>query len=248
MINEVTGRQPPDRLLAVVTGGTRGIGRAIAVRLFEEGRDCLLTGTSREIPSGLPNDIKYYGIDLNNRQEVDDFASTLSALKPGILVNNVGINVKGDTATFCDYDRLLDVNLRAPFTLIRAVLPGMIGAGWGRIVNITSLWSISANPRDAAYCASKFGLDGLTASVAGEVARHGVLVNSIAPGFIYTEAAADAYTQDELVSVSAEIPVGRLGRPEEVASLASWLLSEENTYLTGQNILIDGGLTRTAKP
>jgi 3-oxoacyl-[acyl-carrier protein] reductase len=80
------------------------------------------------------------------------------------------------------------------------------------------------------------------------VARFGVLVNSIAPGFIYTEAAADAYSRDELESVSGEIPVGRLGRPEEVASLASWLLSEENTYLTGQNILIDGGLTRTARP
>jgi NAD(P)-dependent dehydrogenase (short-subunit alcohol dehydrogenase family) len=238
------------RQLAVVTGGTRGIGRAVVARLLDDGYDCLLTGTSAEAPSGLPRGSRYYSVDLSDRDALDVFASKLTMLRPTVLVNNVGVNLKGDTVGFPrrEYDLLLDVNLRAPFLLIQAVLPGMIDAGWGRIVNITSLWGVSANARDAAYCASKFGLDGLAASIAAEVARCGVLVNSVAPGFIYTEAASEAYTEAELEAVSAEIPVGRLGRPDEVASLVSWLVSEDNTYLTGQNVLIDGGLTRTAKP
>jgi NAD(P)-dependent dehydrogenase (short-subunit alcohol dehydrogenase family) len=235
---------------AVVTGGTRGIGRAVASRLLSDGYQCLFTGTAAAPPPELPSGSRYYSVDFRDRDAVARFATELAELKPAVLVNNVGINLKGDTVGYQhqQYDILLDVNLRAPFVLIQAVLPGMIDAGWGRIVNITSLWGISANARDAAYTASKFGLDGLAASVAAEVARSGVLINSVAPGFIYTEAAADAYTQSELEAVSAEIPVGRLGRPEEVAALVSWLVSHDNTYLTGQNILIDGGLTRTAKP
>jgi NAD(P)-dependent dehydrogenase (short-subunit alcohol dehydrogenase family) len=235
---------------AVVTGGTRGIGRAIAARLLAAGHSCLVTGTTPAPPAGLPDGADYHGVNLGDRRAAAEFSAMLSTLQPHILVNNVGINIKGDVAEFPDdnYDLLLDVNLRAPFSFIRSVLPGMINAGWGRIVNITSLWGVTGNPRNAAYCASKFGLDGLSASIAADVARHGVLVNCVAPGFIYTEAAAAAFTDDELEAVSATIPMGRLGQPDEVASLVSWLVSADNSYLTGQNILIDGGLTRTAHP
>lgn len=235
--------------IAVVTGGTRGIGKAIATRLIADGMPCLVTGTSAEAPATAPSGSQYFGVDMSDRARVGQFADHLRGLKPKILVNNVGINIKGDAATFLnsDYDRLLEINLRAPFLLIKAVLPGMLANNWGRIVNITSLWGVTGNSKDAAYCASKFGLDGMTASIAADVARFGVLINSVAPGFIYTEAAQAAYTEDELKAVSAEIPVGRLGRPEEVASLVAWLTSVENTYMTGQNLLIDGGLTRTAK-
>lgn len=237
-------------MLAIVTGGTRGIGGAIAARLATDGFDCVITGTSTKRPEGLDINTRYYGIDLRDRDALNVFSAELANWRPAVLVNNVGINIKGSTSEFADeqYDALLDANLRAPFVLTRAVLPGMIEASWGRIVNITSLWGITGNRLNAAYCASKFGLDGLTASLAAEVARHGILVNAVAPGFIYTEAAAEAYTDDELKLVSSQIPVGRLGTPAEVAALVSWLVSDENTYLTGQNILIDGGLTRTAKP
>jgi NAD(P)-dependent dehydrogenase (short-subunit alcohol dehydrogenase family) len=236
--------------LAVVTGGTRGIGGAIAHRLLADGYQCIFTGTSEVRPSYASSGGEYVPLDLRRRDQVERFAAQILECRPDVLINNVGLNVKGATETFADdeYDTLLDVNLRAPFALIRAALPAMKDRGWGRIVNITSLWSVSGNRLDAAYCASKFGLDGLTASLAAEVASSGVLANCVAPGFVLTEAAQEAYSPQDLKSIGAQIPVGRLGKPEEIASLVSWLVSEQNTYLTGQNILIDGGLTRTAKP
>jgi NAD(P)-dependent dehydrogenase (short-subunit alcohol dehydrogenase family) len=235
--------------LALITGATRGIGRAIALRLIQDGHNCIITGTSTNRPDNVPPGIDYYGVDLSNRTGVAQLAEAIVEWAPAILINNAGINVKGDTPTFrlSEFDRMLDINLRGPFTLIQSVLPSMISAGWGRIVNITSLWGLTGNPMDAAYCASKYGLDGLTTSVAAEVARQGILINAVAPGFIYTEAAQAAFSSDDLAAVSTQIPLGRLGRPEEVAALVSWLVSEENTYMTGQNLLIDGGLTRTAR-
>jgi len=242
--------EPALSRLAIVTGGTRGIGGAIARRLLADGHECIYTGTAAERPQHAPQDGEFVSLDLRLRADVDRFAGLIRERRPDILVNNVGLNVKGPSEEFPsnEYDVLLEVNLKAPFTFIQAALSGMKERQWGRIVNITSLWSVTGNRHDAAYCASKFGLDGLTTALAAEVAPYGVLANCVAPGFIYTEAAREAYSADDLESISSQIPVGRLGKPEEVASLVSWLVSEENTYLTGQNILIDGGLTRTAKP
>lgn len=248
-MTNATAGSPQPRQTAVVTGATRGIGRAIATRLIADGHDCLIIATADSPPHTLPAGAEYLGADLRNRAAVEGLVGHLREIQPSILVNNVGLNIKGVTTEFPleNYDTLLDTNLRVPFLLIQAALPGMMEKGWGRIVNITSLWSLTGNAEDAAYCASKFGLDGLTASVAAEVARSGILINSVAPGYIYTEQAAEAYTDEELRSVSGQIPLGRMGAPEEVAALVAWLVSSENTYLTGQNILIDGGLTRTAK-
>ena len=233
---------------AVITGGTRGIGKAVALQLNADGYDCVITGTSPTPPEDIHPAFKFITAELRDRDSVDKLCDHIRSLKPSVVVNNVGLNIKGETASFRlpDYDALLDVNLRAPFQICQAALPGMVAQEGGRIVNITSLWGLSGNAKDAAYCASKFGLDGLTASLAAEVARCNVLVNSVAPGFILTEAAKEAFSPAELVAVSEKIPLGRLGQPGEVAALVAWLVSNQNTYLTGQNILIDGGLTRTA--
>jgi len=238
------------RNTALVTGGTRGIGRAIAERLIKDGLKCIVTGRNVDPPDSTPHGCEYFKADLMIQNDVDSLAMFIEKEKPCVLVNNVGLNIKGATGDFLlnSYDDILNVNLRAPFILSKSALKGMESAGWGRIVNITSLWGVTGNINNAAYCASKFGLDGLTVSLAAEYAKNGILINAVAPGYILTENAKEAFTKEALNSISSEIPVGRLGNPEEVASLVSWLVSVENTYMTGQNLLIDGGLTRTAHP
>jgi 3-oxoacyl-[acyl-carrier protein] reductase len=114
---------------------------------------------------------------------------------------------------------------------------------WGRIVNISSIWSVTVKEHRVAYCASKFGLVGMSKALAVEVAADGILVNCIAPGYIETEATRSAFDVKELQEAASTIPIRRFGRPDEVAALASWLASNDNGYLTGQNILLDGGLS-----
>lgn len=233
--------------IALVTGGTRGIGKAIAQRLLDDGYAVTITGTDE---SSKSRDMAQFGFlqgDFSRGEDLEKIVTIIRQMQPDVLINNVGINIKGDTVDFSalDLDKTMQINLTAPFKLIQAVLPAMLDRGWGRIVNITSLWGISGNPKDAAYCASKFGLDGLTVSIAGEVASKGILINAVAPGFVMTEQVAEAYTPKEIEDVGKKIPIGRMAQPSEIASLVSWLASEQNSYVTGQNILVDGGLTRT---
>ena len=234
---------------ALITGGTRGIGKAIAIQLSEAGFDCCVTGTKN--PEKLDPRLENVLLaDFTNPKDVAKLTQWIQTEKPSVLVNNAGINIKGPTSTYsaADLDKVFDVNLKTPFLLTQSALPGMIEANWGRIINITSLWGVRGNKENAAYCATKFGLDGLTASIAPEVASNGVTVNSIAPGFIMTEAAEAAYTDADLARVQGYIPIGDLGMPNDIARFARWLASDESRYMTGQNILIDGGLTRTAFP
>jgi NAD(P)-dependent dehydrogenase (short-subunit alcohol dehydrogenase family) len=224
------------------------MGRAIVARLAADGWSCLFTGRSEARPDGLAGD-EYVSVELTDRAATEEFAAQLRERKPAILVNNAGRNMMGATVSYTSdtYDQQLELNLRAPFLLMQAVIPGMVEAGWGRIVNITSIWGVTPHTEDAAYSASKFGLDGMSASIAAEVARSDVLVNCVAPGYIETEQTHTAFTDEQLEEVCKDIPVGRLGRPEEIAAVVSWLVSRENTYVTGQNLLVDGGLTRTAR-
>lgn len=235
---------------ALVTAGTRGMGRAIALRLMQSGHDCLVTGTSEASCGNAPEGAEALVADLTLAGDVARLADTLAGLDVDILVNNAGINIPGPTDEFAeaDFDALMSVNLKAPFSLCRAAIPHMKRSGWGRIVNITSLWSVRAQRNDAAYCASKFGLDGLTASLAAELAPHGILVNAVAPGYILTDTVAEGFSQDQIAKNSEAIPLGRFGKPEEIAEIVAWLASHANSYMTGQNLLVDGGLSRTAFP
>jgi len=115
---------------------------------------------------------------------------------------------------------------------------------WGRIINIASIWGCLGKRGRAAYSASKFGIDGMTASLAAEVAKYGILVNSVSPGFIYTDLTREILGEHGMKEVTEQIPMGRLGQPHEIAELVSWLVSMENSYISGQNIIIDGGFTR----
>ena len=236
--------QPLAARKALVTGGTRGIGWDIATRLRDDGADVTVTGTG---PDGAgPKGTHYHAVDFTAETAVDAFADELRGNAPDILVNNAGLNRNAPFAEIDldDFDAIHRINLRAPIALMQAVLPSMRQNNWGRVINIGSIWSKLARPGRASYAASKFGLDGITAAAAAEVAADGVLVNMVSPGIIDTELTRRTVDPERLKALLADVPAGRLGQPQEVAAFVAWLAGPENTFISGQNIAIDGGFTR----
>ena len=229
---------------ALVTGGTRGIGRAAAERLRDEGAAVTVTGTRPE--STPPEGCDFHAVDFTDRAATIAFAGTIKDEGYDILVNNAGTNRVGPFHELAleDFELVMQVNLVAPFLLCQAALPGMKSKKWGRIVNISSLWGVVSKEQRSAYGASKFAIDGMTASLAAEVAGEGILANCVAPGFIETDLPKKFFGVEGLAKLGATVPVGRVGQVGEVAALIAFLASPENTYLTGQNVVIDGGYWR----
>lgn len=229
---------------ALVTGGTRGIGAAIAKRLHGDGAVVTVTGTDRD--GSAPGGCSYRAVDFSDQLATEAFADDMQRVGFDILVNNAGINRIGpfDQLSPADFDLVQQVNVRAPFLLCRAVLPGMRKKGWGRIVNISSVWGKISKEFRGPYSASKFALDGMTAALAAEVAADGILANCVSPGFIDTDLTRSILGDAGITEITTCIPIRRLGTPEEVAALVAWLVGPENTYISGQNIAIDGGFTR----
>jgi 3-oxoacyl-[acyl-carrier protein] reductase len=239
-VNEpVTGRR------ALVTGGTRGIGLAIAERLRGDGAAVLVTGR-RPRAEGLDG-FEYRSVDFAEPSALEAFAEEAREWSPDVLVNNAGINKLSPFGEIdpADFDRIQAVNVRAPMLLCRAVAPGMRERGWGRVVNIASIWSVLSRAGRGSYSASKFALDGLTAALAAEVAAHGVLANCVSPGFVDTALTRSVLGEDGIAQLVAEVPAGRLAQPEEIAALVAWLVGPENTFVSAQNIVIDGGFSRS---
>lgn len=229
---------------AVVTGATRGIGHAIATRLRDDGAEILATGTSAD-GSG-PAGCAYHPVDFTDLESTRVFCRGVEDFAPLILVNNAGVSKPELFAEISpeEFQRVQDINLRGTLMTTQAALPAMRAAGWGRIVSLGSIRQQISLPGRASYSAAKAGVDGLTIGLAAEVAKDGILANVVAPGYIDTEMTASMYSPDRIAALEASLPIGRLAKPEEIAAFVAWLAGPENTYISGQTLFIDGGITR----
>lgn len=216
--------------VALVTGASRGIGKAIADAFRAEGA-AVLAPTRSEL-------------DLSSDASIDKYLDSIGR-KADILVNDAGINPLGSAEDYSDADlgEVLQVNLVAPMRLIRGLLPGMRERGYGRVVNISSVWSLVSKPRRFSYSTVKSGLNGMTRAAAVECAPYGVLVNAVAPGFVNTELTRKNNSESEIKAIAQGIPAKRLAEPAEIAAVVAFLASSRNTYIAGQTIAADGGYT-----
>jgi len=238
--------------VSFVTGASRGVGRGIALALAGRGSDLVLAARRREALEQVAGQCEKQGVrcraftmDLADPSSIADWAE--EALKAfgrvDHLVNNAGVTGDGLLLRMKreDWDRVLAVNLTGAFETTRAVLPAMVRARYGRIVNISSVVGLMGNPGQANYCAAKAGLIGFTKSLAREVASRSITVNAVAPGFIDTEMTR-ALAPEARDRMSGLIPLGRLGTPEDVAEGVAFLLSPGAAYITGEILNISGGL------
>lgn len=236
---------------ALVTGASRGIGRAIALRLAEDGANvAVIYAGSADKAEAVVNEITALGVNAKAyRCNVADSAAVNETVKAvtndlgkiDILVNNAGITRDGLMLRMKDedFDAVLDTNLKSAFNMIRACYSGFIRKKSGRIINISSVSGIMGNAGQANYSASKAGVIGLTKSVARELASRGITCNAVAPGFIQTDMTENLGDNNPLLN---SIPLGRMGKPEDIAAAVAFLASDSAAYITGEVLKVDGGL------
>ncbi|RKT24607.1 3-oxoacyl-[acyl-carrier-protein] reductase [Paraburkholderia sp. RAU2J] len=241
-----------DKQIAIVTGASRGIGRAIAMELARQGATVIGTATSESGATAITEAFNAAGVngrgavlDVNDAAAaqalIDDTVKEFGALH--VLVNNAGITqdqlamrMKDD-----DWDAVIDTNLKSVFRLSRAVLRPMMKAKGGRIINITSVVGSSGNPGQINYAAAKAGVAGMTRSLAREIGSRNITVNCVAPGFIDTDM-TKSLPEEQQTALKTQIPLGRLGSPEDIAHAVAFLASPQAGYITGTTLHVNGGM------
>lgn len=212
----------------LITGTSRGIGEAISFELSQKGFHCI-TPSSKEL-------------DLNSCKSIEKYFETFDQDIYG-LVNNAGINILSDITSLNDekFDTMMNINLKAPLKLIQEVSKKMITNQSGKIVNLSSIWGVRSKEYRTLYSITKFGINGMTKALAREFGKYNILINSVAPGYVNTELTKKNVPLEEQIKIQKDIPLGRFAEAREIAKVVGFLMSEENTYITGQTIIVDGG-------
>ena len=212
----------------LLTGGSRGIGKAI---LDEIKNDYIVLAPSRD------------ELDLSSLKSIDKYFENNTSID--ILINNAGINIikEIDSILNEDIEKINQINLVAPLKLIQHVSKNMKKNNFGKIINISSIWGVRSKEKRTLYSGTKFGIIGQTKALSRELGEYNILINALCPGFTATELTMNSLSKDELEDITSQIPLQRLAHPYEIAKSVKFLISEDNSYITGQTIVIDGGFT-----
>jgi 3-oxoacyl-[acyl-carrier protein] reductase len=238
--------------VALVTGASRGIGRAIAEMLGKQGLVVIGTATSQAGAEAIDARLKEAGINgagmmlnVTDSAAIEDVIKTITEKfgTPTVLVNNAGITRDNLLMRMKDeeWDEVIDTNLTAIYRVTKACLRGMTKARWGRIVNISSVVGSMGNAGQSNYAATKAGMDGFTRALAREIGSRAITVNSVAPGFIDTDMTREL-PQEQRDMLAKQIPLGRLGGAEEIAAAVAFLVSDGAAYITGETLHVNGGM------
>ena len=243
-----------ENLNILITGASGGIGTSLSRAFAGTKANLFLLGSSQDkisrLQKALPSrdNINYFSVDLSERENVNNFCDSIIDQYGGInvIINNAGITEDNLFMRMSEssWDKVFAINIDASMIICRKFIRGMVKNKWGRIVNISSVVASTGNPGQSNYVAAKSALNGLTKSLALEVATRGVTVNSISPGFIDTAMTAKL-TDDQKLKITERIPMGRMGTGDDISSLVSFLVTNEAGYITGQNIHVNGGLFLT---
>jgi len=224
----------------IVTGGNRGIGKGIVLSLLDQGYLVLATSRDSKKFDMSHQNLEVANLDVCDQASIDDFQQIVNDFDPDILINNAGITKDNLflRMTEDDWAEVIDTNLNSVFRMTKLVVRGMLKKKWGRIINISSISGSMGNPGQTNYSASKAGVEAFSRSLAKELGSRNITVNSVAPGFIQTDMTQGLIDEE----ITKKIPLQRVGSVEDVASLINFLVSEESNYITGQTLVVDGGL------
>ena len=224
----------------IVTGGNRGIGKGIVLSLLDQGYLVLATSRDSKKFDMSHQNLEVANLDVCDQASIDDLQKIVNDFDPDILIINAGITKDNLflRMTEDDWGEVIDTNLNSVFRMTKLVVRGMLKKKWGRIINISSIYGSMGNPGQTNYSASKAGVEAFSRSLAKELGSRNITVNSVAPGFIQTDMTQGLIDEE----ITKKIPLQRVGSVEDVASLINFLVSEESNYITGQTLVVDGGL------